>query len=116
LSRGNQYYDNKEYDSALKEYKKVSAKYRDYLYYNKIGLCNYVLEDNLNAVINYNIALNYKPDSPRIYSNLALSLVDLEKYDEAMNAVDSAILYKPEVADYYFQKGQILFQQHGFSR
>lgn len=114
VRRGNQYYDNKEYELALEEYKKVTTKHRNYLYYNKIGLCYYALEDNLNGVVNYYIALTYKPDSPEIYSNLALCLAGLQKYDEAINALDSAIFYKPEAADYYFQKGQIFYLKYKF--
>jgi tetratricopeptide (TPR) repeat protein len=107
LSLGSQYYQNKEYELALEEYKKVPTNARNSNYYNIKGLCFYYLKDNFNAAVNYYRALESEPNSPVIYSNLAFCLAGLQKYDEALSALDSAIFYDPENADKYFRKGQV---------
>jgi tetratricopeptide (TPR) repeat protein len=109
---GNKYFENKEYELALAEYKQIPKNDRGNMYHNDIGLCYYYLKDNFNAVVNLFLALEYEPNSPIIYYNLSKSLVGLGKYDEALNAMDSAIFYNPEEADYYFQKGKILYQPY----
>jgi len=63
----------------------------DYRVYNVLGIAYDALGDHTQAQNNYQAGLNLKPDSKSLRNNMALSLVLQERYDAAIEQVQSLL-------------------------
>src|SRR5205814_1122132 len=76
------------------------------------GLNSLGAHDYTTAAELFSKCLAVKPDFDKAYSNRAIAYSRLKKHNEALSDINLAIHYKPENADYYFNKS-LVFQGMG---
>lgn len=80
--------------------------------YDNLGLCNYYLNQNSAAILNYKkaISLNLKYGHPSAwpYLNLAITQQFLNHLPAAQNNLEQAIRLNPDLPSAYFQLGNVL--------
>ncbi len=72
------------------------------------GLIHWELGEELIALENINLSIDANPNFATAFHNKAWLLMDLERYEEALNAIEKAIAIEKQNANYYAIKGQIL--------
>lgn len=73
-TKANQYYNSKNYDSAVYFYEKIAATKPDnYELYFNLGNAYYRLNQIGKSILNYKKSLHYKPNNPKAEDNLMLA-------------------------------------------
>lgn len=86
---GNIYFDEKQYNAAIKEYNKVLKIKKDFAYahFNK-GCCFLAKNSLINARYELGLAIKANPNEPSFYYNLAYTNKLLNKPKKAQEALD----------------------------
>jgi len=86
---GNIYFDEKQYNSALKQYNKVLKIKKDFAYahYNK-GCCFLAKNSLINARYEFGLAIKANPNEPSFYYNLAYTNKLMGKAKKAQEAIE----------------------------
>lgn len=86
---GNIYFDEKQYNSAIKEYNKVLKIKKDFAYahFNK-GCCFLAKDSLINARYEFGLAIKANPNEPSFYYNLAYTNKLLNKPKKAQEALE----------------------------
>lgn len=86
---GNIYFDEKQYNAAIKEYNKVLKIKKDFAYahFNK-GCCFLAKNSLINARYEFGLAIKSNPNEPSFYYNLAYTNKLLNKPKKAQEALD----------------------------
>jgi tetratricopeptide (TPR) repeat protein len=107
--KGAVYHNAREYDKATQLYQEVLDKlpqYPDALHL--MGLLHFELHKNQEAYDYISQAIKAWNKEPVFYSNLSAVLVKLKRFTEAVEACDSALRLKPDLADAINNKALIL--------
>tara|TARA_A100001011_G_scaffold91765_1_gene96412 strand:+ start:303 stop:869 length:567 start_codon:yes stop_codon:yes gene_type:complete len=94
---------NQNFDTALDLLEEISIKKFNYYY-----LKGRIYQDKKNdteALINYTIALQYKPNNYKTYNNRALVKGSLKDLDGAMSDLNKSIEINPNYAESFINRG-----------
>ena len=86
---GNIYFDERQYNAAIKEYNKVLKIKKDFAYahFNK-GCCFLAKNSLINARYEFGLAIKSNPNEPSFYYNLAYTNKLLNKPKKAQESLD----------------------------
>jgi tetratricopeptide (TPR) repeat protein len=109
ILKGNEHYDKKEYEEAIKNYDKaieLDPKYSDP--WNNKGISLAILGKDEEAIECFDKALAIDPNYVLAWNNKGNALTNLGKYNEAIECYDKAIQIKPDDAMGWYNKGNVL--------
>lgn len=112
-------YDARAYTSAISRLRRVIELDPNMMRaYNNLGLCYDSLGQFDEAIQNFTraIELNHRQKQPSAWPplNLAVSLVTLNRLDEAIARLHEALSYNPRFAQAHYQLGLVLEKQRKF--
>jgi len=84
------YFDNREYEKAVKHYLIAPEFKLGYLDYNRLGLSYYSLEEHEKAVENYLKALEIAPYNTTVIANMATAYLEMNDTTNALKAIENA--------------------------
>jgi tetratricopeptide (TPR) repeat protein len=114
--RGNAKWKEKEYHEAIKWYSEAVKKRPDFsdAYYNR-GLVYQILEKNEEALVDFSKAFALDDKFAPALFKKAEMLQTLQRFDEAVPAVDELVKSFPDSAANWTLKGDILLQREDLS-
>jgi tetratricopeptide (TPR) repeat protein len=114
--RGNAKWKEKEYHEAIKWYSEAVKKRPDFsdAYYNR-GLVYQILEKNEEALVDFSKAFALDDKFAPALFKKAEMLQTLQRFDEAVPAVDELVKSFPDSAANWTLKGDILLQKEDLS-
>jgi tetratricopeptide (TPR) repeat protein len=114
--RGNAKWKEKEYHEAIKWYSEAVKKRPDFsdAYYNR-GLVYQILEKNEEALVDFSKAFALDDKFAPALFKKAEMLQTLQRFDEAIPAVDELVKSFPDSAANWTLKGDILLQKEDLS-
>lgn len=89
-------FENEDFNGVINIAEKVPESERNELYYISLGYAFQDLEDYFKAIKVYQKALEIKPDSYEIWSNLAVVYLNLKEHSKAKESIQKAIEIKPD--------------------
>lgn len=98
------------YDAALKKEPGVSRVY------NKMGICNLMLQRYKDARKNLDRAIKIDRDNADAYNNLGVVHYTTRDYGKAINRYEKAIKLNPEAASYYSNLGAAYFSRKQYEK
>lgn len=109
---------DKNYSKALDEYNTAINLYPTWAepYYKKYFLHSVYMQDDSQALIDINKAINLSPYNRQYLHNRAHLYKDMEQYDLAIKDFDFLIQGSPEQADLYRSRGQCFFYLKEFDK
>ncbi len=95
-SRGNVYFDLKEYARAIQDFDCALALDSEMgnIYYNR-GFAYYCLKDYQQAIASFDHALASNPNDAHAYNNQGVAYFDLKEYARAIQSFDAALSLHP---------------------
>ena len=110
FTRGNTFYNLKEYNKAIEDYNKVIELDPKHSFaYNNRGNAFYNLKEYDKASKNYDKAIELNPNYSLAYNNKGVAFKNLGKFKEAIEEYDKAIKLDPNYADAYNNRGNAFY-------
>ncbi|MDJ1183451.1 tetratricopeptide repeat protein [Roseofilum casamattae] len=109
FNRGNEYYQQGEYVTALSHWDRAIALKADlYQAWTNRGVALNTMKRYEEALSSYDRALAIQPDYDIAWSNRGVSLRWLGRYEEALESYDRAISLQPNTFDPWLNRGTVL--------
>ena len=100
--RGSEYYKDKKYEDAIKDFETTLKKNPDYFdAYNEIGRCYLQLKNYDEASEHFKKVIEKNGKAHYAYNNLGLTLLNQNKLEEAIDQFNEALKIDPRFASSY---------------